>query len=47
MPAALSPLADACCVLAFVVISLVFLGLFLLGWRLAARWAAVRVSGRG
>ena len=32
---------------AFIVVSLVFLGLFLLGWRLAARWAAVRVSGRG
>ena len=32
---------------AFIVVSLVFVGLFLLGWRLAARWAAVRVSGRG
>jgi hypothetical protein len=32
--------------LAFIVVSLLFLGLFLLGWRLAARWAAVRVSGR-
>ena len=32
---------------AFIVVSLVFLGLFLLGWRLAARSAAVRVSGRG
>ena len=32
---------------AFIVVSLVFLGLFLLGWRLAARRAAVRVSGRG
>jgi len=25
--------------LAFIVVSLLFLGLFLLGWRLAARWA--------
>ena len=33
--------------LAFIVVSLVFVGLFLLGWRLAARSAAVRVSGRG
>jgi len=24
---------------AFIVVSLLFLGLFLLGWRLAARWA--------
>ena len=32
---------------AFIVVSLVFVGLFLLGWRLAARSAAVRVSGRG
>ena len=32
---------------AFIVVSLLFLGLFLLGWRLAARSAAVRVSGRG
>jgi hypothetical protein len=32
---------------AFIVVSLMFLGLFLLGWRLAARRAAVRVSGRG
>ena len=32
---------------AFIVVSLVFLGLFLLGWRLAARSAVVRVSGRG
>jgi hypothetical protein len=31
---------------AFIVVSLVFLGAFLLGWRLAAGWAAVRVSGR-
>jgi hypothetical protein len=31
---------------AFIVVSLVFLGLFLLGWRLAAQWAAVMVSGR-
>jgi hypothetical protein len=53
MRAALSLLADACCVLAgqgtalaFIVVSLLFLGLFLLGWRVAARWAAVRVSGR-
>ena len=32
--------------LAFIVVSLLFLGVFLLGWRLAAGWAAVRVSGR-
>jgi hypothetical protein len=31
---------------AFIVVSLLFLGVFLLGWRLAAGWAAVRVSGR-
>ena len=32
--------------LAFIVVSALFLGVFLLGWRLAAGWAAVRVSGR-
>jgi Protein of unknown function (DUF3054) len=31
---------------AFIVVSLLFLGVFLLGWRLAAGWATVRVSGR-
>ena len=31
---------------AFIVVSLVFLGVFLLGWRLAVGWAAVRASGR-
>jgi len=64
MRAALSLLADVCCVLAFVVIgqalrvlagqgtapafivvSLLFLGLFLLGWRVAAR-RVLRASGR-
>ena len=29
---------------AFIVVSLLFLGVFLLGWRLAASWAAVRVK---
>jgi hypothetical protein len=43
---ALRVLAGQGTALAFIVVSLLFLGLFLLGWRVAARWAAVRVSGR-
>ena len=44
---ALRVLAGQGTALAFIVVSLGFVGLFLLGWRLAARSAAVRVSGRG
>ena len=43
---ALRVLAGQGTALAFIVVSLLFLGLFLLGWRVAVRWAAVRVSGR-
>ena len=43
---ALRVLAGQGTALAFIVVSLLFLGVFLLGWRLAAGWAAVRVSGR-
>jgi hypothetical protein len=30
--------------LAFIIVSLLFLGLFLLGWLLIAQWAAQRIS---
>ena len=43
---ALRVLAGQGTALAFIVVSALFLGVFLLGWRLAAGWAAVRVSGR-
>jgi Protein of unknown function (DUF3054) len=43
---ALRVLAGQGTALAFVVVSLLFLGVFVLGWRLAAGWAAVRASGR-
>ena len=43
---ALRVLAGQGTALAFIVVSLLFLGVFLLGWRVAAGWAAVRVSGR-
>jgi hypothetical protein len=43
---ALRVLAGQGTAVAFVVVSLLFLGFFLLGWRLAAGWAAVKVSGR-
>ena len=43
---ALRVLAGQGTALAFIVVSLLFLGVFLLGWRIAAGWAAVKVSGR-
>jgi hypothetical protein len=43
---ALRVLAGQGTALAFIVVSLLFLGVFLLGWRLVANWAAVRASGR-